>query len=107
MTLWRRYNDIKDLEKIVELMDFTVEDKVGKYNHPFYNKKFPITPPRLKDILNGEDYKNADNEYKTTLISNFVYRNIGWNHSSGNVKTQFNKARDAFYYYERMEKNGY
>lgn len=107
MTLWRRYKDIKDLEQIVEMMDFTIVNTTGKYNHPFYNKRFPVHPPKIKDILGSDEYKDADDEYKTTLISNFVYRNISYNHPSGNVKVQFNKARDAFYYYRRMGENGY
>jgi hypothetical protein len=107
MTLWRRFNDIKDLEQIVEMMDFTVEDTTGKYSHPFYNKRYPVVPPRLSDILKSKEYIEHCNEMKTHMISNFVYRNVGWNHASGNVKAQFNKAKDAFYYYKRMEKNGY
>ena len=106
--LWRRFNDIEDLIQIVEMMDFTIENTTGNYSHPFYNKKFPVIPPRLPDVLESDNYKNANcNEYRTQILSNWVYRNIRYDHAAGNVKTQFNKAKDAFYYYKRMEENGY
>tara|TARA_R110002012_G_scaffold205692_1_gene375481 strand:+ start:95 stop:430 length:336 start_codon:yes stop_codon:yes gene_type:complete len=105
--LWRRFNEIEDLIEIVQMMDFTVTNTTGNYSHPFYGKKFPVVPPRLNDILEEEQFVEGCNEIKTHLLSNWVYRNIRYDARAGNTKTQFNKAKDAYYYYKRMENNGY
>jgi predicted metal-dependent phosphotriesterase family hydrolase len=104
--LWRRFNDIKDLIEIVKIMEIDVVNKTGKYSHPFYNKRFPIQPTKLKELLESDDFKNGDNEQKTYQLSNWVYRNVQGYGSTG-AKNQFNMSKDAYYYYKRMNENGY
>jgi hypothetical protein len=45
-------------------------------------------------------------QMQTHYLSQFVYSNISYNNKYGNWKTQFEMARDAYYYYQRMEKAG-
>ena len=106
--LWRRFNEVKDLEEIIKHMDFIGEKRVGSYNHPFYGKRFPISADSFEKYLESTNYISVeDGEYKTQLLSNWVYNNCAYNSKYGNIKTQFNKAKDAYYYYKRREECGY
>jgi len=104
--LWRRFNEIEDLIGIVKLMEFTTSSRIGTYSHPFYHKKFPIKAPleQLEELLTSESFLAQNGEGKTYQLSRWVSNNIHYHRTMGE-SAQFNKAKDAFYYFKRMDEN--
>ena len=111
--LWRRYNDYLELIEIVKLMDFLNEKRVGVYNSPFKNRKYPVDisfdkfVDGLTDAPEGGNYLDGMTdapEIMTKRISNWVSHNCPYDSKYGHYKTQFNKAKDAYYYYKRLDK---
>lgn len=98
--LWRRYNDYLELIEIVKLMDFLNEKRVGVYNSPFKNRKYPVDISFDKFVDGLTDAP----EIMTKRISNWVSHNCPYDSKYGHYKTQFNKAKDAYYYYKRLDK---
>lgn len=113
MTLWRKFNDVEDLIGIVRMMDFLQEVRVGQYNAPFSHKHYPIHVQSFDDWLTEmkkqhgiTDDNIIDNgESITNRVSNFVYQNCPYNAAGGGHNVQFNKAREAYYYYKRLSEN--
>tara|TARA_R110002167_G_scaffold235136_2_gene440400 strand:+ start:685 stop:1008 length:324 start_codon:yes stop_codon:yes gene_type:complete len=101
--LWRRFNEVEDLIEIVKLMEFTNSTRIGTYNHPFYNKKFPIKAPleQLEELIISESFIAQDGEGKTYQISRWVSNNIVYHRTKGE-SAQFKAAKDAYYYFKRV-----
>ena len=115
-----KYND---LVGIVNMMDFNHHVDIRSYGGGvFSGKKYPYHKPTLKQTIRqikletsrrygsncfeGDTAADAD-QYATNRLSNFVYQNISYNHPKGNWKTQFEKARGAYYYFKRLEEAGF
>ena len=122
--LWRMKGKYKDLVGIVKMMDFNHHVDIKNYGGSvFQGKKYPHHKPTLTQTIKsirretisrfGEscfelghmNFDGAD-QYATNRLSNFVYQNISYNHPKGNWRTQFDKARGAYYYFKRLEAAG-
>ena len=105
MTLWRKFNDVEDLIGIVKFMDFLQEVRTGSYQQPFGHKHFPIHVESFDDWVKEQRKLSPNGEHLTQRISQWVYSNCPYNAAGGNHTQQFNLAREAYYYYRRMEEN--
>jgi hypothetical protein len=123
--IWRMKRKYNDLEGIVKMMDFNHHVEVKKYGGSvFTGKKYPHVKPTLSQTLKsirkeaikryGKDcftpthaHFDSVDQYCTSVLSTFVYQNISYNHPKGNWRTQFDKARGAYYYFKRLEEAGF
>ena len=114
-----------DLVGIVKMMDFNHHVDIKSYsNSVFVGKRYPHVKPTITQKIRsikkeairryGEgcftsthEYFHSADQYCTNLLSNFVYQNISYNHPKGNWRTQFEKARGAYYYFKRLEEAGF
>jgi hypothetical protein len=113
--LWRKKNSYRELVEIVKMMKFNDRLEVRNYSGVFHGKTYPVIKPSLEQKLKDIDKQIKDNEWTdeyadqmaTHYLSQWVYSNVSYNHEAGNWRTQFDKMRDAYYYYKRMETAGF
>ena len=113
--LWRKKNSYTDLVEIVKMMEFNDRLEIRNYSGVFSGKRYPVIKPtledKLKDIQRQVKLNKWEDEYAdqmaTHYLSQWVYQNVSYNHNAGNWRIQFDKMRDAYYYYKRLETAGF